>query len=203
MAARGTSWRPIRSSRRRASRARWSSSTRDTLLFHSSAFNMAPSIARTIPAAAGGGATTISRRSRNPCDLPHIARDSFCTLCVGDRQARANCQCGELIDRIAAGAPVGKLRRRRGARAYVGAIRRGIGRITAPGSSWPQSTRSVQRKRRPTSNVDSMMVLRARRGATGSKYVTLRGGLRRAIPFLLVRSGCGAQGPQFYAGKPP
>jgi hypothetical protein len=39
-----------------------------------------------------------------------------------------------------------------------------------------------------------MMVLRARRGATGSKYVTVRGGLRRAIPFLLVRSGCGAQG---------
>jgi len=31
----------------------------------------------------------------------------------------------------------------------------GSGRITAPGSSWPQSTRMVQRKRRPTSNVDS------------------------------------------------
>jgi hypothetical protein len=46
-----------------------------------------------------------------------------------------------------------------------------------------------ERKRRPTSNVVSMMVLRARRGATGSKYVTLRGGLRRAIPFLLVGSG--------------
>ena len=44
-----------------------------------------------------------------------------------------------------------------------------IGRITAPGSSWLQSTRIVQRKRRPTSNVDSMMVLRARRGGTGSK----------------------------------
>jgi predicted 3-demethylubiquinone-9 3-methyltransferase (glyoxalase superfamily) len=44
-----------------------------------------------------------------------------------------------------------------------------IGWITAPGSSWPQSTRIVQRKRRPTSNVDSMMVLRARRGGTGSK----------------------------------
>src|SRR6516225_8541188 len=29
-------------------------------------------------------------------------------LCVGDRQARADCQCGELIDRVAAGAPVGK-----------------------------------------------------------------------------------------------
>src|SRR3984893_13357258 len=65
----------------------------------------------------------------------------------------------------------------------------GSGPITASGSSCPQSTRIVQRKRRPTSNVGSMMVLRARRGGTGSKYVTLRGGLRRAIPFLLVRSG--------------
>jgi hypothetical protein len=46
-----------------------------------------------------------------------------------------------------------------------------------------------------------MMVLRASLGATGSKYVTLRGGLRRAIPFLLVRSGCSAQGPQFYASN--
>jgi hypothetical protein len=45
----------------------------------------------------------------------------------------------------------------------------GTGRITAPGSSSPQSTRIVQRKRRATSNVDSMMVLRARRGGTGSK----------------------------------
>ena len=30
-------------------------------------------------------------------------------LSVGDREARANCQCGELIDRVAAGAPVRKL----------------------------------------------------------------------------------------------
>src|SRR5215470_20439767 len=58
-----------------------------------------------------------------------------------------------------------------------------IGWITAAGSSRPQSTRIVQRKRWPTSNVDSMMVLRARRGGTGSKYVTFRGGLRRAIPY--------------------
>src|ERR1700730_4679220 len=65
----------------------------------------------------------------------------------------------------------------------------GSGRITAPGSSGPQALRIVQRKRRPTSNVDSMIVLRARRAGTGSKYVTFRGGLRRAIPFLLVRSG--------------
>jgi hypothetical protein len=35
----------------------------------------------------------------------------------------------------------------------------------------------------------NLMVLGARRGRTGSKYVTLRGGRRRAIPFLLVRSG--------------
>jgi hypothetical protein len=43
----------------------------------------------------------------------------------------------------------------------------GSGRMTAPGSSWPQSMRIVQRK--PTSKVDSMIVLRPRRGATGSK----------------------------------
>jgi len=42
------------------------------------------------------------------------------------------------------------------------------------------------RKRRPTSNVDSMIVLGASRGGTGSKYMTMRGGLRRAIPILLV-----------------
>ena len=30
-------------------------------------------------------------------------------LCVGDREARADCQCGELIDRVAASAPVRKL----------------------------------------------------------------------------------------------
>jgi hypothetical protein len=54
----------------------------------------------------------------------------------------------------------------------------GSGRITAPGSSWPQSTRIVQRKRRPTSKVDAMTALRARRGATGSNQVTFGGGLR-------------------------
>jgi hypothetical protein len=30
-------------------------------------------------------------------------------LCVGDREARADCQCGELVDRIATSAPVRKL----------------------------------------------------------------------------------------------
>jgi hypothetical protein len=110
-------------------------------------------------------------------------------LCVGDRKARADRQGDELIDRIAAGAPVRKL-------LFVEALGHtrvpfaGTGRITAPGSSWPQSTRIVQRKRRPTSNVDSMMVLRSRRGGTGSKYETLRGGVRRAIPFLVRSGGC-------------
>jgi hypothetical protein len=46
-----------------------------------------------------------------------------------------------------------------------------------------------------------MMVLRARRGGTGSKYVTLRGGRVRAIPFLLVSGQVGARGPLFYADK--
>jgi len=48
-AARDTSSRSICSSRRWASRARWSISTRDALLLHRIAFNMAPSIARTPP----------------------------------------------------------------------------------------------------------------------------------------------------------
>src|SRR5258705_3371466 len=111
-------------------------------------------------------------------------------LSVGDREARADREGGELIDRVAAGAPIRQL-------PFVEALGHtrvpftGYRQITAPGSSWPQSIRIVQLKRRPTSNVDSMIVLRARRGGTGSKYVTLRGGLRRGIPFLLVRSdGC-------------
>jgi hypothetical protein len=73
------------------------------------------------------------------------------------RPQGAECQCGELIDRIATGATLRKL-----VVEAVGHMRvplsPGTGRITAPGSSWPQSTRIVQRKRRPTSNVDSMPV---------------------------------------------
>jgi hypothetical protein len=62
-------------------------------------------------------------------------------LCVGDREARADRQRGELIDRIAAGAPIRKL-------LFI---------------------ELFGHTRLPTSNVDSMMVLRARRGRTGSK----------------------------------
>jgi hypothetical protein len=88
--------------------------------------------------------------------------------CVDDREARPDGQGRELIDRVAAGAPVRQLL----VVEPLGHARvpfAGSGRITSPGSSWPQSTRIVQRKRRPTSKVDSMIVLRARRGGTGSK----------------------------------
>jgi hypothetical protein len=46
----------------------------------------------------------------------------------------------------------------------------------------------VQLKWRPTPKVDSMMVLRARRGWTGSKYVTLRGGRRQADQKAVIAS---------------
>jgi hypothetical protein len=52
----------------------------------------------------------------------------------------------------------------------------GSGRIAAPGVELAAVDGLVQRQRRPTSNVDSMMVLRARRGGTGWQHVTFRGG---------------------------
>jgi hypothetical protein len=100
-------------------------------------------------------------------------------LAVGDRQACADRYRGELIDRIAAGEPIRKL-------LFIEVPMRLPFAECRPyhraGIDLPASTRIVQRKQRPTSKVDSMMVLRARRGRTGSKYVTFRGGLRRAIP---------------------
>jgi len=121
-------------------------------------------------------------------------------LCVGDRQARADCQCGELIDRIAAGTPVRKL-------LLVEAL--GHARVPFLGDR-PDHRAGLElaaidahraAEAAADSNVDSMIVLRARRGGTGSKYVTFRGGLRRAIPFRLVRSECDARDPLFYADK--
>ena len=50
---RGTSSLSVRSSRRRASRARWSSSIRGTLWLHRVSFSIAPSIARSFPIATG------------------------------------------------------------------------------------------------------------------------------------------------------
>ena len=75
---------------------------------------------------------------------------------------------------------------RRGARACAGAIRRvpagSPRRARARHNRSASCSGSGGRPRRS----NSMTVFRARRGGTGSKYVTLRGGLRRAIPFLLV-----------------
>jgi hypothetical protein len=50
------------------------------------------------------------------------------------------------------------------------------GRITAPESSWPQSMRIVERKRRPTSKVDPMIVrlVFAGRADTGIKDAELK-----------------------------
>ena len=39
----------------------------------------------------------------------HSGYGGYARLCVSDREARADCQCGKLIDRIAASAPVRKL----------------------------------------------------------------------------------------------
>jgi DNA replication protein DnaC len=60
------------------------------------------------------------------------------------------------------------------------------------GSSWPQSTRIVHRKRRPTSNGDSMTVLRGRHGGTG----TGKSHLAIVIARTCIRGG--ARG-RFYA----
>src|SRR5215469_223992 len=69
-AARGTSSRSIRSSLRRASRARWSSSTRGTLLFQRSSF-MAPSMAHPRDPQSGDGALKYGVRARRPCEPVH------------------------------------------------------------------------------------------------------------------------------------
>jgi Transposase DDE domain group 1/Protein of unknown function (DUF763) len=89
-------------------------------------------------------------------------------LPVSNREARADGQGGQLIAalRPARQSASSSSSRRSDMRGCHSA---GAGRITTPGSSWPQSTRIVQRKRLPTSKVDSMTVLRGRRGGTGSK----------------------------------
>jgi len=65
-AARGTSTRSTCSSRRRTSRARWSSSTRGTLWLHRLGFGMTPSVARSLPSIAGAD-HQISRRAPSRC----------------------------------------------------------------------------------------------------------------------------------------
>ena len=85
---------------------------------------------------------------------------------IGDPHALGRAQRGKLIDGRCASNPRAPLRL--GAR-HAGVPFAGFWPDHRVGIELPQSTRIVQRKRGPTSNVDSMMVLRARRGGTGSK----------------------------------
>jgi hypothetical protein len=91
--------RSIRSSRRRAVRERWSSSTLGTLLLHRFVFIMAPP-ERERPQRKPGTAPPISRRSPKVCEPLHTAGDLFCeragrpalapdvTTCRGARHQR-------------------------------------------------------------------------------------------------------------------
>jgi hypothetical protein len=83
--------------------------------------------------------------------------------CIRDREARADRQGRELIDRVAAGAPVGEL-------FFIEALRHA--RVPFAGVR-PDHRAGIELTaidaHRPTSNVDSMTVFRARRGGTGSK----------------------------------
>jgi hypothetical protein len=100
---------------------------------------------------------------------------------IGDCEARADGQGGKLIDCIAARAPVRKL-------FFVEAL--GHPRVPFAGLRPDHRARielaAIDAHRATEAaadlKVDSITVLRAGRGGTGSKYATFRGGLRRAIP---------------------
>ena len=89
-------------------------------------------------------------------------------LCIGDREARADCQCGELIDRITAGAPVRKL-------LFVEAL--GHTRVPFAGyrpdhrAGVELATINAHRATEAAADLERRLddVLRARRGGTGSK----------------------------------
>jgi hypothetical protein len=135
-----------------------------------------------------------------PSGVFYVARLTE-TLYVGDRQARTDGQRGELINRIAAGLPIREFIFIKGFR-HV--------RVPFPGHR-PDHDAGLElpaidahRTAEAAADVKRRFddgVTRARRGGTGSKYVTLRGGRRRAIPFLLVRSGRGARDHGFYTDK--
>jgi len=107
---------------------------------------------------------------------------------VGDREARADGEGGELIERIAARAPVRQL-----------LLVELLGHPRVPFAGYRPDHRAgiefaaMDAHRAAEAAADLERGLNdgvaSRRGTTGSKYVTFRGGLRWAIPFLLVRSG--------------
>jgi len=124
-------------------------------------------LARSGPDATAGlaSAHTSAVAKFRASDRPSSTKKESATLGLCVREARADCQCGELIDRIAATAPVRKLlfvdALGRTRVPFSGYRRDHCGGITAARSSGLQSARIVQRKRRTTSNVDSMKVPRA------------------------------------------
>ena len=109
-------------------------------------------------------------------------------LSVGDREPRADRQGGELIDRVAARTPVREL-----------FLIQPLGHAREPFAGVRADHRAgikpaaIDTHRAAEAAADLERGLNdgvaSRRGTTGSKYVTFRGGLRWAIPFLLVRSG--------------
>ena len=114
-----------------------------------------------------------------------IGDKGICRLRVGHRQPRADSQCSEPTDRIAARAPVREL-------PFVEAL--GHARVPFAGLR-PDHRAGIElaiidphRAAEAAADLERRLddVLRARRAGTGSKCVTFRGGVRRAIPFLLV-----------------
>ena len=109
-------------------------------------------------------------------------------LCVGDREARADCQCGELIDRIAAGAPVRELlvveafgHARVPFAGHRPHHRAGVELAAIDAHRAAEAAADLERR------LDDGVAREARRDRFEIRDFT--GGLRRAIPFLLVRSG--------------
>src|SRR6516225_9485562 len=129
----------------------------------------------------------LDRRPQNPGSPAGV----FCLtarLSVGDREPRADREGGELIDRVAARTPVREL-----------FLIQPLGHAREPFAGVRADHRAgikpaaIDTHRAAEAAADLERGLNdgvaSRRGTTGSKYVTFRGGLRWAIPFLLVRSG--------------
>ena len=98
IALRGTSRRSTRSSRRRASRARWSSSPLGTLTFDSFIFAMAPSASDPPSTIVGAVPLKYCDGGANACELRHSSanysevRSAARTLCVAIRRETEKAQ---------------------------------------------------------------------------------------------------------------
>src|SRR6516225_3160045 len=129
--------------------------------------------------------------ARSSTSKRRLYRRGFCLtarLSVGDREPRADREGGELIDRVAARTPVRELFLIQ----PLGHAREPFARVRADHRAGIKPA-AIDTHRAAEAAADLERGLNdgvaSRRGTTGSKYVTFRGGLRWAIPFLLVRSG--------------